>query len=57
MIPFGNNWKIFVEKERHTVIRELPKFAAKRDLISSRDSHEITDNTRLPLYHPDLSIK
>jgi Domain of unknown function (DUF4263) len=50
------DWKIFVEKERHTVLRELSKFATTRELIWGRDRNGITDNTGMELYNPNLFV-
>lgn len=51
-----NNWKIFVEKERQTVLKELSKFATKRELLW-KWHRIITDNVGWPLYHPQLWAK
>jgi hypothetical protein len=46
------DWKIFVDANRSSVINELDKVSKKNELIQGRPGSEILDNAGLPLYHP-----
>ncbi|AHF94125.1 hypothetical protein OPIT5_06075 [Opitutaceae bacterium TAV5] len=45
-------WKIFVEKHREEVLRELAKVFSQRELVFGRKGEEPTDTTGMPLYDP-----
>jgi hypothetical protein len=49
------DWKIFVEKERHAVLRELSKFAEKEELLWKLGT-EMKDNAGLPIHRPKAWI-
>lgn len=48
-----SNWKIYVEKNRDVVLKNLSKFAKERELLLGRHEREPTDSAGWPLYHPN----
>lgn len=51
-----DRWRTFIEKNRPCVLRELSKFATRRDLLSPDREDEPIDNCGWPLYHPNSGI-
>jgi hypothetical protein len=50
-----DSWRLFVEKNRNCVLRELSKFMKTRELIFA-DKSEPMDNCGRSLYHPNSSL-
>ncbi len=46
------SWKIYVEKNRDAVLKNLSKFAKERELLSERNGREPIDSAGWPLYRP-----
>ena len=47
-----SSWKIYVEKNRDAVLKNLSKYAKERELLSERNGSEPIDAAGWPLYHP-----
>jgi hypothetical protein len=47
-----DSWRTFFEKNRHTVLRDLARFAQERDLIRGPRETEPKCHAGWPLYHP-----
>lgn len=47
-----DSWRIFIEKNRETVLRDLARYAKDKDLIRGPRDSEPTCHVGWPLYHP-----
>jgi hypothetical protein len=50
------SWRIFIDQNRQDVLRELSKFAMKRDLLRGPRNNEPSDSVGRPLVHPKSSL-
>ena len=51
-----DSWRIFIEKNRPTVLHDLARFVQERDLIRGPRENEPTCHVGWPLYHPRTSL-
>ena len=51
------DWKLFVEAHRETVVRELDKASKKKELIWGEPGTNLMDNGGWPIYHPKAWLK
>ena len=51
-----NSWRLFLERNRSCVLRDLSKFVKLRDLSPLKGS-EVIDNTGRPLHHPSQHLR
>jgi len=47
-----DSWRIFIERNRDTVLRDLARYAKDKDLIRGPSESEPTCHVGWPLYHP-----
>lgn len=52
-----NSWKIYIEKNRAQVIRDLERYANKKDLIREHSEDEkLTCTAGLSIHHPKMTL-
>ncbi len=51
-----DSWRLFIEQNRHCVLRDLSKFIQQRELIFHDTEFEPMDNGGWPLYHPQVVL-
>ena len=52
-----NSWKIYIEKNRQQVIRDLDRYAKKKDLIREHlEDEELTCTAGWSIHHPKMTL-
>ncbi|MFO1451363.1 MAG: DUF4263 domain-containing protein [Opitutaceae bacterium] len=51
-----HSWKIYIEKNRSQLIRDLERFSRERDLIKDRSDDPLTCTAGLSVHHPRMTF-
>ncbi len=51
-----DSWRLFIERNRQCVLRDLSKFMQQRELIFHDTEFEPMDHGGWPLYHPQVAL-